>query len=251
MKSDSQIIHLSISLLLQRLRGVDLVTEATIVTNLVPLALASSNTDLQEVSRAFSQISRSTHPEDPRISSNSVLAAQTKLARGLGNRLDCADGYLVELLTLFADKGTQTQMIAMAPSGYDARDKEKLAHLRQDSEARVADMKAWLAARFIPISEILRHETYHPDKAPSPELVGLFRNFWFLAVVFGISGQAGKQRMSEHEAQALEMIAEKTPALVIESANDYVESDLEYNSVLRKDFAASVSQAHNVSPPRG
>lgn len=133
-------------------------------------------------------------------------------------------------------------MMAMAPSGFDTRDREKLAHLRQDSEARVADMKAWLAALFVPISEVLRHETYHPDRGASPELVGLFRNFWFLSVVFGISGQAGKQRMSEHGAQALEIIAEKTPALVVESANDYVASDLEYNSILRKDFASSVSR---------
>jgi phosphatidylinositol 4-kinase len=236
----SQIIHLSISLLLQRLRGVDLVTESTIVTNLVPLALAGSNHDLVEVSRAFSQISRSSHPEDPRMSSNAVLAAQTNLAKGLCTRLDCADGYLVELLTLFADKGTQTQMIAVAPTGFDTHDKEKLTHLRSDSEARVTDMKAWLAALLIPISTLLSHPSYHPDQSASAELVAHFRNLWFLCVVFGLSGQAGRKQISEHEANALGIIAEKTPPLVLESAVDYVASDLEYNSILRKDFAASV-----------
>ena len=236
-----QIIHLSISLLLQRLRGVDLVTEATIVTNLVPLALAASNSDLIEVYRAFSQISRSAHPEDPRMSSNAVLAAQTQLARGMSKRLDCADGYLFELLTLFADKGTQTQMIAMAPTGFDSHDKDKLAHLRQDSESRVADMKAWLAALLIPISTLLNHEMYHPNRGASAELVGHFTNLWFLCVVFGLSGQTGRNKMSEHEFNALGDIAEKTPALIPEGANDYVASDLEYNSILRKDFAHSVS----------
>ena len=218
----------------------DLVTEATIVTNLVPLALAASNADLLEVVRAFSQISRSSHPEDPRLSSNAVLAAQSKLARGLGNRLDCADAYLTELLTLFADKGTQTQMVAMAPAGYDSRDKEKLSHLRADSEARVADMKAWLAALLIPIAELLGHANYHPDKGASAELVAGFRNLWFLCVVFGISGQRGRKQLGEVGVHALGVIAEKTPALVLESANDYVDSDLEYGSILRKDFAASV-----------
>jgi phosphatidylinositol 4-kinase len=170
-----------------------------------------------------------------------VLAAQSKLARGLGNRLDCADAYLTELLTLFADKGTQTQMVAMAPAGYDSRDKEKLSHLRADSEARVADMKAWLAALLIPIAELLGHANYHPDKGASPELVGGFRSLWFLCVVFGISGQRGKKQLGEMGVHALGVIAEKTPALVLESANDYVDSDLEYGSILRKDFAASVS----------
>jgi phosphatidylinositol 4-kinase len=228
-------------LLLQRLRGVDLVIESTIVTNLVPLALAGSNADLIEVYRAFSQISRSSHPEDPRMSSNAVLAAQTKLARGLGKRLDCADGYLVELLSLFADKGTQTQMIAMAPSGFETRDKDKLAHLRQDSEARVADMKSWLAALLVPISTLLSHDSYHPDHVPSTELVAHFRNLWVLCVVFGLSGQVGKQQLHEHEVIALGIIAEKTPPLVLEGANDFVASELEYSSILRKDFAYSVS----------
>lgn len=237
---------MSISLLLQRLRGVDLATEATIVTNLVPLALAASNTDIVEVYRALSQISRSAHPEDPRKSSNAVLAAQTKLAKGMAGRLDCADGYLVELLTLFADKGTQTQMVAMAPSGYDSRDKEKLSHLRQDSEIRVADMKAWLSALLIPISALLSHELYNPHHAAAPELVGHFRNLWFLCVVFGISGQAGKKKLSEHQSIALNIIAGKTPALVTEGANDYVASDLEYNSVLRKDFAGSVRLTYSL-----
>ena len=239
-----QIIHLSISLLLQRLRGVDLVTEATIVTNLVPLSLVGSDGDLMQVYQALSQISRSSHPEDPRLSSNAVLAAQTKLARGLGARISCADGYLVDLLTLFADKGTQTQMIAMAPAGFDSRDKEKHAHLQSDSEARVGDMKAWLAALLIPISALLSHSDYHPDKSASSELTAHFRNLWFLCVVFGLSGQTGRKRMSEHETNALGIIAEKTPALVLESANDYVASDLEYNSILRKDFAASVGRLY-------
>nr|XP_018260847.1 phosphatidylinositol 4-kinase [Kwoniella dejecticola CBS 10117]OBR83005.1 phosphatidylinositol 4-kinase [Kwoniella dejecticola CBS 10117] len=236
------IIHLSISMLIQRLRGVDLATESTIVTNLVPLALAAPNGDLVEVYRAFSQISRSSHPEDPRNSSNAVLAAQTTLAKGLANRLDCADGYLVELLTLFADKGTQTQMVAMASHGYDSRNKDEVAQLRKEGESRVGDMKAWLAALLIPIATLLSHPSYHPDRGASPEIVAHFRNLWFLCVVFGLSGPAGLKRLSDHETNALRTIAEKTPALVLENSNDFVASDLAYNSILRKDFAAHIQQ---------
>jgi phosphatidylinositol 4-kinase len=53
--------------------------------------------------------------------------------------------------------------------------------------------------------------------------------------------------LAGHTIDALGVIAEKTPALVLEGANDYVDSDLEYNSVLRKDFAASVSPANGMS----
>ncbi|WVO18533.1 hypothetical protein L204_106252 [Cryptococcus depauperatus] len=236
------VIHLTVSMLLQRLRGIDLVTESTIVTNLIPLALASSNSDLVEVSRALSQISRLSHPEDPRNSSNAVLAAQTSLARGMNKRLDCADGYLIELLTLFTDKGTQTQMIAMAAHGYEIKDKDQLVQLRTESESRVQDMKSWLSALLIPISALLSHPTYHPDRNASPELVAHFRNLWVTFAVFGLSGNAGRKVLKDNEWEALGIIAEKTPVLVLESSNDFVASELEYNSILRKDFATSVQQ---------
>lgn len=236
------IIHLAISMLVQRLRGVDIATESAIVTNLVPLALAGTNADLIEVYRAFSQISRSSHPEDPRTSSNAVLAAQTTLAKGLGCRVDTLEGYLSELLTLFTDKGTQTQIVTMSPAGMDIKDKDKnrQANIRADSDKRAADMVAGLAALLIPISEILAHQDYRPDLAPTTEMVALFRNMWLLCVVFGLSGKPGRSRLSEYETSALAIIAVKTPALVLENATDFVHSDLEYNTVLRKDFASSI-----------
>lgn len=232
------IIHLAISMLLQRLRGVDIATESAIVTNLVPLALASSNADLIEVYRAFSQISRSSHPEDPRMSSNAVLAAQTRLAKGLGNRLGAADGYLSELLMLFADKGTQTQMLTVAGTG--EKDK-KYSELRAGNTKRASDMKAQLAALLLPIAELLSHPAYNPHIDASTETVSQFRNMWLLCVAFGLSARGGRSILSEHEEAALAMIAQKTPALYQEQNTDFVGSELEYNTVLRKDFAHSVS----------
>lgn len=237
------IIHLATSMLLQRLRGVDIATESAIVSNLVPLALAGNDEDLIEVYHAFSQISRSSHPEDPRMSSNAVLAAQTRLAKGLGNRLEVADGYLTELLSLFADKGTQTQMMTMAGGGSKRdshRDREKHAALRIDNDKRASDLKASLAALLIPISELVSHHDYHPERNATPDVVAMFRNLWLLCVAFGLSGRGGRSQLSEHEGIALANIAEKTPCLVLERASDFVGSELEYNTVLRKDFASSI-----------
>lgn len=226
-------------MLLQRVRGVDISTESAIVQSLVPLALNANDEDLQEVYRAFSQIARSSNPEDPRLSSNAVLAAQTTLAKGLGSRLQAADGFLQELLIDFADQGTQTQIVYMGAQGHDGRDKDKkTALLRSNNEKRAADMKAQLAALLLPIAEVLSHRDYHPDINPSQECVALFRNFWLLCVVFNLSGS--RSQLSEHEASALATIAEKTPCLVLEKANDFVGSELEYNTILRKDFAHSI-----------
>lgn len=226
-------------MLLQRVRGVDLTTESAIVKSLVPLALAASDDDLQEVYRTFSQIARSSNPEDPRLSSNAVLAAQTTLAKGLGSRLQAADGFLQELLSDFADQGTQTQIVYMGAVGHEGRDRDKkTALLRSNNEKRAADMKAQLAALLLPIAEVLSHKDYHPNVNPSQECVALFRNFWLLCVVFNLSGS--RSQLSEHEASALAAIAEKTPVLVMENATDFVGSELEYNTILRKDFAHSI-----------
>ncbi|GMK56681.1 hypothetical protein CspeluHIS016_0305210 [Cutaneotrichosporon spelunceum] len=233
------IIHLAISMLLQRLRGVDIATESAIVTNLVPLALAGSDPDLVEVYRAFSQISRSSHPEDPRMSANAVLAGQTRLARGLGSRLSAADGYLSELLTLFADKGTQIQMLSI--SSTHGSDKDKYAELRADSAKRASDTKAQLSALLLPIAELLSHSKFRPDNNASTETVSQFRNMWLLCVAFNFSSRNGESVLSEHEENALSVIATKTPALYQEQNTDFVGSDLEYNTILRKDFGHSIN----------
>ncbi|KAL1412783.1 Phosphatidylinositol 4-kinase stt4 [Vanrija albida] len=243
------IIHLSISMLLQRLRGVDIATESAIVTNLVPLALSATDEDLVEVYRAFSQISRSSHPEDPRMSSNAVLSAQTLLAKGLGSRVSTLDGYLSELLSLFADRGVDTQAAHMAATKEsNNREKEKkLSAMRPDNERRAADMKASLSALLLPIAEVLAHKDYHPGISPTPECVSQFRNLWILCAVFGLSGSVNRSQLSDHEHDALATIAVKTPPLVLETATDFVGSDLEYNTVLRKDFASSIHHKMRVT----
>ena len=224
-------------MLVQRLRAVDHVTEASIVNNLIPLALAGSKSDLVEVFRALSLLARSSHPEDSHSSANSVLAAQTKLARGLAKRLDCCDAYLLELLSLFEDKGTQAQMVAAAGA---PKEKEKSSAY---SEGRLKDLKASLSALLIPIAALLSHDQYQPQVNAPAELVAHFRNLWFLCTVFGFTGEKGAKTIAEVETAALSAIAIKTPPLIVESANDYVGSDLEYNSILRKDFAHTVRSA--------
>lgn len=117
-------------MLLQRLRTAEPTVEAAIAYNLVDLALAAPENAFSDIVRAFSTINRSANPDDPRFSNNmvrqyrplvspyspafvQVLAAQTRLARELHNRPELYELYLVELLTLFADKGVAIQNAAV------------------------------------------------------------------------------------------------------------------------------------------
>ncbi len=127
----SQIIRLTVSMLLQRLRSAEPTVEAAIAYNLVDLALAAPENAFSDIVRAFSTINRSANPDDPRFSNNmvcsccplvvftssptfaQVLAAQTRLARELHGRPELYELYLVELLTLFADKGVAIQNVTV------------------------------------------------------------------------------------------------------------------------------------------
>ncbi|SPO37665.1 related to phosphatidylinositol-4-kinase [Pseudozyma flocculosa] len=270
------ITALTVSMLLQRLRTADPVVEAAILDNLVPLALAGPKAAYVDVIRALSSASRSAMTGGAnRRAAVAVHAAQLKLATGLGRldesddrerggERDAADGgpassasagddleaaggrkelYLVELLQLYAEKGIQLQQAAA--SGKSSA--EELAELNTD-----------LAAMLPSIAALLEHADINPQVEPTTEMVTLFRNLWFLSVLFGFASpqnirSVGLDRAaapraapaSAAEAQgeivgrSLSAISLKTPTLVPETAHNYLESDLEYNSVLKREFSSA------------
>jgi phosphatidylinositol 4-kinase len=89
------------------------------------------------------------------------------------------------------------------------------------------------------IDKSLDDPTFEPQVDPSDELVTLFRSFWFLVTLFGFHSSLSKT--SELQRDSLRRIAIKTPGLIRGTAFNYLESDLEYNSILRKDVSQQVS----------
>lgn len=213
-----EVLQATVSMLLQRLRGSDIIMESTIVLNLVPLTIKSGDTVVAEVVKAFTQISRSANPEDPRNSANAVLGALTSLARGLDGRPEACNLFLQEILSLIIDKGAQIQLASKV--------------------AQPSDMTQQLAALLLPLDAVLQHQECQPALKPSPNLVILFRNAWFTLTVLGLT-HANSPYISDATRQALNNVALKTPALVLELEKDYA-SGLEYNSVFRRDFASQV-----------
>ncbi|KAJ8594622.1 hypothetical protein M405DRAFT_469254 [Rhizopogon salebrosus TDB-379] len=220
-----EVTKLTISMLLQRLRTSEPTLEAAIAYNLVDLALVAPEESFIDVARAFSLINRAVNLEDPRFSNNQVLAAQTRLARELDRRPDLYDVYLVELLTLFSDKGVAIQNVA-----------------KSDQHVKTEEMIEQLASLLLPIEALLTHEDYHPHLGASQELIALFRNMWFLCVLFHFTSGEEKGPMT-WLVPALAKIATKTPNLVLESAHDAA-SDIEYSTVIRHEYAHSVLSKH-------
>lgn len=79
-----------------------------------------------------------------------------------------------------------------------------------------------------------------PNTEKAPELVGLFRNMWFLCILFRFTTDSG-DLCRRAQREALSHISTKTPPLVREEEQDYVTSALEFNSVIRHDYAQNVS----------
>lgn len=101
-----------------------------------------------------------------------------------------------------------------------------------------------LSTLVLPIAALLEHPDFTPDTDKSPELVGLFRNMWFLCILFHFTRQHTTESddwSRSAQREALSHISTKTPPLVREEDHDYVTSALEYNSVIRHDYAQNVS----------
>ncbi|KAF8163506.1 hypothetical protein B0H34DRAFT_795214 [Crassisporium funariophilum] len=223
-----EVTRLTISMLLQRLPSAEPTVEAAIAYNLVDLALAAPRSSFNDIIRAFSAINRSANPDDPRFSNNMVLAAQTRLAQELHKRPELYETYLVELLTLFADKGVAIQNLKIA-----------------NHHVKIDDMIEQLASLLLPIDALLSQEDFNTHKDSSPEIVALFRNTWFLCVLFNFTTPDPLEASAMSWLNpTLSRIAVNTPSMVVEESHDAVTSDVEYNSVIRQEYASTVIDKH-------
>jgi phosphatidylinositol 4-kinase len=107
---------------------------------------------------------------------------------------------------------------------------------------KAEDLAEQLVSLLLPIDALLSHADFNPRSGSSSELVALFRNMWFLCTLFQftVADEKGGSA-TEWRRPALSRIAAKTPALVLEEANDLLVSDIEYNSSIRQEYVHGVS----------
>lgn len=106
-----------------------------------------------------------------------------------------------------------------------------------------------LASLLLPIDALLSHDDFNSRKDSSPEIVSLFRNTWFLCVLFGFtSADTTEATAMDWLRPALSRIATKTPSMVVEESHDAAASDVEYSPVIRQEYANTVSNASVTLP---
>ena len=113
--------------------------------------------------------------------------------------------------------------------------------LHQHSALQLEEMSEQLASLLLPIDALLGHHDFDLGQDISYNIVTLFRNMWFLCVLFGFTVPTGNSHNAMDWRQpALARIAVHTPSMVLEEAHDTIVSDLDYNTVIRQEYAETV-----------
>ena len=148
--------------------------------------------------------------------------------------------YLVELLTLFADKGIAIQANSATVTASQVSFSIAICLLSLTHILQTAEQIVQLATLLLPIDALTTRADFSSLHKQDAELVALFRNMWFLCVLFRFTSDDGSESGDRWQGAALSRIATRTPPLVEEEAHDYATSDLEYNTVFRQDYAHGV-----------
>lgn len=97
-----------------------------------------------------------------------------------------------------------------------------------------------LGSLLLPIDALLSQRDFDPSVDAPSETVALFRNLWFLCVLFRFTQEERGDPSTDWQVAALTRIAIKTPPIVLEEIPDFVTSNLEYNTIIRQEFVQHV-----------
>ncbi|RCI05105.1 phosphatidylinositol-4- kinase, partial [Rhizopus stolonifer] len=222
---DDHIISQAFSMLSLRRKTLSPAATASLIMRLVDLALVSPKETFCEIIDLFAALSKESLHSENNTLNTAILNAQLDLSKRLSSRPEYYQLYLHSLLSTFIDSGNSIQRI--------------MSKNKKQNEYPLAQK----LGNLLPvISELLEHDDFNPHLDSNEETVSLFRNAWFHCVLFGFVTES--MWLREWHPSMLRL-AQKTSVLVSTTAN-YLESDLEHNSVLR---ASNITE-HGLAPMR-
>ncbi|CAI2164532.1 12975_t:CDS:10 [Funneliformis geosporum] len=210
---DDNITELIVYMLSQRLRNHTPALDTLILEKFVDIALISSEKVFSEIVHKFSDISRQSLSPENKIVTTAVLKCQLDLASRLNSRPEFYGLYLLRILSLFVEKGVAIQQT-----------------VEKNGNFQVTSLAGEVGILLPVLKTLLSHDDFTDHMNSSEELVPLFRDLWFHCIQYGF---VSEETWIPEWRESLVVIAQKTPPLVQETIN-YLESDLEFKSVLRK-----------------
>lgn len=147
----------------------------------------------------------------------------TKLAEAAAKRPDFHLPFLIETLELAVHKG-------MHESSFSSTDRNYSKSARSDSLLELLPI----------IDTFLTSANFDPKRQDlQPAVMGLFRNLWYLCTLSGFMSTPA--RIAEWQKAALVRIARRSPTLLRGVGTNFVETELDYNGILKSSSHALVS----------
>ncbi|ORX92254.1 hypothetical protein K493DRAFT_377181 [Basidiobolus meristosporus CBS 931.73] len=200
----------SVSLLLRRLKNPS--EGPLILEKLIDIALVAPMKTFNDLISIFGQLSKQLETPENKDLVQAAIKSQLLLAQRLAGDQSRYELYLGSLLNVFIDKGLAIQ---------EYMSKQKKGHS--------TNIAGQLGTLLPVIAALLAHDDFNPHINCKQELVPLFRNTWLYCVLFDfISDSVWGQDWCD----AIVVIGVKTPVLALESATNYLDADLENNTVL-------------------
>ncbi|KAM0756315.1 hypothetical protein T439DRAFT_296348 [Meredithblackwellia eburnea MCA 4105] len=205
---DHQSKKLAISMLLQKRTNTHATIDGAISYEVAELAGTVEQLVFVDVTRAFSSAIQSSSSNDS--VRQAVLTAQTRLAQAAATRKELHRSFLVELLTLFIDTGVS----------------------KSDSKQSKAERSQDLLSLIPVLDTFLTSSDADFRRVAKPSEVSLFRSMWYLCCMSGFLSSPA--RIADWQRAALVRIASHTPCLVADARSDFVETEVEFDSILRQ-----------------
>ncbi|KAJ1970717.1 phosphatidylinositol-4- kinase, partial [Dimargaris xerosporica] len=207
-----------VSTMLRAAKKEDVSLRRLIIERLAPVALIAPPTSFHEIIEllVIAAANRSTHAGvEQHLLRETVWQTIRYLAVHANQRPDLYNRFLIGMLQWFVDRGVDIQSTTVG--------------VRTKGVIHAKELGVFLPV----IQALLEHRDFQPHLKPTHDTVSSMRNVWFCLVIHGCLVDPS---WIEEYNDALVMMAAKSPILVHESAVNYLETDLEYNSVLRRSY---------------
>ncbi|KAJ5730120.1 uncharacterized protein N7483_004628 [Penicillium malachiteum] len=215
--NDDKISALAQSMLLQKVRKINVVVDAYIIQETAVLALSSGKAEFQLLLKFYTRISWDGAYRGVAMISDAVQCAMAYLSVTLEQNSPLHSIYLTHLLESIVNKG-------------DVPDLESERH--NEVVFAPSDITPLLKPLALLVSSVkCSPETPDPILDYDDATLSLFRDTWFNIAIHGITFNSSTFQQYFKE---LRLLASHSPPLVAEDRMESLESDVELNTVLRR-----------------
>ncbi|KAI9701436.1 MAG: phosphatidylinositol-4- kinase [Bogoriella megaspora] len=211
--SDDNIVALAQSMLVQKIGRVSGTIDAEIVTDVATLSVCGGSQEFRSLLKLYSKLAHDALVQQNHTLLQAVRAALFYLSRTLTPKSDKYEIYLAHILETIISKGD--------------------AHESDNSRAADMELASQEIAQYLaPLAMLYSaNQTEAEESQRLDHLSNLQRDAWFNLVVHGfrLSSQLGPRHRKD-----LEIIAKFTRPMIPQGPHDQVESDIEFNTVLRR-----------------